>query len=115
MTLVDPSNRHESEAPGAAPQVAGLRKAALLLAQLTKEEAAMLLPELRPREVERLTAELMRLRDIDAADVDAVLNEFHDLIRAGRAYGSGGEEFAREVLAAAMGPDKAEDFLARLT
>src|SRR3954451_6916157 len=91
----------------------GLRKAAMLVAQLTKKEAAMILPRLRPREVERLTAELVRLRDIDVASVDDVLNEFHDLIRAGRAD-SGGKDVAREVLAAAMGADKADDFLARL-
>jgi flagellar motor switch protein FliG len=67
---------------------------------LTNEEAAMVLPELRPRELERLTAEPVRLRNIDVAVVDDVLNEFHGLIRAGRAYGSGGEDFARDVLAA---------------
>jgi hypothetical protein len=78
--------------------------------RLTKEEAAMLLCELRPREVERLTADLVRPRGIDVAAVDDVLNEFHALTRAGGGYGSGGEDFAREPLSAAVGPDKAEDF-----
>jgi flagellar motor switch protein FliG len=114
MTLVDSGNPQESDAPGAAGQLTGLRKAALLFSQLTNEEAALVLPELRPREVERLTAELVKLRNIEVAVVDEVLTEFRGLMRAGRAYGSGGEDFARDVLAAAMGPDKAEDFLARL-
>ncbi len=94
--------------------MSGLRKAALLFAQLSKDEAAKVLPQLRPREVERLTAELVKLRGVDVSVVDAVLAEFHALLKAGPAYGSGGEEFAREVLAAALGPDKADDFLARL-
>jgi flagellar motor switch protein FliG len=96
------------------PRLPGLRKAALLFAQLSTEEAAKLLPELRPREVERLTGELVKLRPVDVSLVDDVLREFHGLMRAGQAYGSGGEEFARDILVAAMGPDKADDLFARL-
>jgi flagellar motor switch protein FliG len=115
MTLVNSGNRQEAaEAPDAAAQLTGLRKAALLFAQWTDEEAAMVLPELRPRELERLTVELVRLRNIDVAVVDDDLNELHGLMRAGRVHGSGGEGFARDVLAAAIDPDKADDFLARL-
>jgi flagellar motor switch protein FliG len=112
MTLVDQGvlqPPEQARAEGA--QLSGLRKAALLFAQLSKQEAAVLLPELRPRELERLTAELVRLDSVDAAVVDDVLGEFHGLMRAGQAYGSGGEEFAREVLVAALGTDKAEDVL----
>jgi flagellar motor switch protein FliG len=115
MTLVDQGvlqPPEQARAEGA--QLSGLRKAALLFAQLSKQEAAVLLPELRPRELERLTAELVRLDSVDAAVVDDVLGEFHGLMRAGQAYGSGGEEFAREVLVAALGTDKAEDVLGRL-
>ena len=92
----------------------GLRKAALLLAQLSKEEAGAVLAHLGQREVERLTAELVRLGRVEAEEAEAAVTEFLGLMRAGRAYGSGGEEFAREILAAAMGPDKAQDLLARL-
>jgi flagellar motor switch protein FliG len=100
--------------PGVTPQLSGVRKAALLFAQLSKEEAAKLLPELRPRELERLTAELVKLRGVDVSLVDDVLTEFHSLMRAGQAYGSGGEEFAREMLVAALGEGRAEEVLSRL-
>ena len=43
------------------PELPGLRKAAVFLAQMSKEEAGVLLSKLRPREVESLTRELMRL------------------------------------------------------
>ncbi|MCW2903893.1 MAG: fliG [Streptosporangiaceae bacterium] len=92
----------------------GLRKAALFLAQLSKEEAGAVLAHLGQREVERLTAELVRLGQFEAEEADAAVTEFLGLMRAGRAYGRGGEEFAREILAAAMGPAKAADLLARL-
>ena len=118
MTVLDPDVRGlpaGAEPPTSHTELPGLRKAAVLFAQLSKEEAAKLLPELRPREVERLTAELVELRGVDGAVVDDVLAEFHGLMRADRAYGSGGEEFARDVLIAAMGEDRADDVLARLT
>jgi flagellar motor switch protein FliG len=115
MTLVDPAVRQLPQyVAGEAAQLPGLRKAALLFAQLSTEEATALLPQLRPREIERLTAELVSLGRVDVAVVDEVLGEFHGLMRAGQAYGSGGEEFAREVLVAALGPDRAEDLLLRV-
>jgi flagellar motor switch protein FliG len=81
-------------------ELPGLRKAAVFLAQLSKEEAGAVLAELRPSEVEKLTTELMRLQGVDAGDVDEVLTEFHTLMQARRFVGTGGVDFAREVLAA---------------
>ncbi len=95
-------------------QLPGLRKAAVFLAQMTKEEAGILLAKLRPREVEALTRELMRLGSVEPADVDGVLEEFHGLMTAQRFVGRGGVEFAREILAAGLGEDKAEGILSRL-
>ena len=57
-------------APGAVvatpprPELPGLRKAAVFLAQMSKEEAGVLLAQLRPREVEALTRELMKLGSV---------------------------------------------------
>ncbi len=104
---------------GAAPvaprkEMPGLRKAALFLAQLSKEEAGAVLAELRPSEVEKLTGELMRLNGVGAGDVDEVLNEFHHLMQARQFVGTGGLEFAREVLAAGLGEEKADGILSRL-
>src|SRR5215212_5096264 len=92
----------------------GLRKAAVFLAQMSKEEAGLILAQLRPREVESLTRELMRLGSVEPEDVDGVLGEFHGLMTAQRFVGRGGVEFAREILAAGLGEDKAGDILSRL-
>jgi flagellar motor switch protein FliG len=96
------------------PELPGLRKAAVFLAQMTKEEAGILLAKLRPREVESLTRELMRLGSVETEDVDQVMTEFHSLMTAQRFIGRGGVEFAREILAAGLGEDKAEGILSRL-
>src|SRR5215207_9488868 len=95
-------------------ELPGLRKAAVFLAQMSKEEAGALLSKLRPREVESLTRELMRLGTVEPDDVDLVMEEFHGLMTAQRFVGRGGVEFAREILAAGLGDDKAEGILSRL-
>ncbi|WP_347059473.1 flagellar motor switch protein FliG [Blastococcus sp. HT6-30] len=106
--------------PGAAvavpprPEMPGLRKAAVFLAQMTKEEAGVLLAQLRPREVEALTRELMKLGSVELDDVDGVMREFHHLMTAQQFIGRGGVEFAREILAAGLGQDQAEGILSRL-
>src|SRR3954463_2936508 len=96
------------------PELPGIRKAAVFLAQMSKEEAGVLLGKMRPREVESITRELMRLGSVEPDDVDGVMNEFHGLMTAQRYVGRGGVDFAREILAAGLGEDKAEGILSRL-
>src|SRR4029453_19345059 len=96
------------------PELPGLRKAAVFLAQMSKEEAGAILAKLRPREVESLTRELMRLGSVEPEDVDGVMNEFHSPMTHQHFIGRGGVEFAREILAAGLGEDKAEGILSRL-
>jgi flagellar motor switch protein FliG len=56
-----PSGGTTPALPAAArPGMPGLRKAAVFLAQMSKEEAGTILAQLRPREVESLTRELVR-------------------------------------------------------
>jgi len=98
----------------ARPELPGLRKAAVFLAQMSKEEAGVLLAQLRPREVESLTRELMRLGSVELEDVDDVMTEFHGMMTAQHFIGRGGVDFAREILAAGLGEDKAGDILSRL-
>ncbi|WP_256461116.1 flagellar motor switch protein FliG [Blastococcus sp. PRF04-17] len=92
----------------------GLRKAAVFLAQMSKDEAGLLMGKLRPREIEAVTRELVRLGSVEAEDVDDVMTEFHGLMTAQRYVGHGGVEMAREMLAAGFGEDKADDLLARV-
>ncbi|WP_142026544.1 flagellar motor switch protein FliG [Blastococcus colisei] len=98
----------------ALPEPSGLRKAAVFLAQLSRDEAGVLLAKLRPREVEEITRQLMRLGSVEPQDVDDVMNEFHGLMTAQQFVGRGGVEFAREILAAGLGEGKADDLLARV-
>lgn len=96
-------------------ELSGLRKAAVLLVQMPREESAAVLAQMRESEVEAITAEIVRLGEIDRATSDAVLGEFHDLAIAKKHATQGGMELARELLVAAMGHDKADELVDRLT
>jgi flagellar motor switch protein FliG len=96
-------------------QLTGLRKAAVLLVQVGKEQSAQILKGLREPEVEALTAEIARLEDIDVATSDAVMREFQELASARMYYSQGGMPYAEEVLIATLGPEKAKQLMARLS
>ncbi len=87
--------------------LSGLRKAALFLAQMTREEAGAVMAQLTPEEIDALTGELMRLKSVDPGDIDDVLFEFHDRMLHAPAVGAGGIEFARQALTAGLGDAEA--------
>lgn len=95
--------------------VAGLRKAAVLLVQLGKERSAKVLAQLRDSEVEELTAEIARLESVDGRMADDVMHEFHQLATARSYAATGGVTFAREILEASVGSEKAAQIMDRLT
>ena len=98
-----------------AGEISGLRKAAVVLVQLGRERSAGVLATMRDGEVEQLTAEIARLDSIDVETVQQVMDEFEELLVAHRYYTRGGFTFAREVLEASVGPEKARAILERLT
>jgi flagellar motor switch protein FliG len=95
-------------------EVNGLRKAAVLMVQLGKERSAAVLSAMRDSEVEEITSEIARLESIDAATAQHVMDEFEELVTAHKYYSRGGLAFARDVLEASVGSEKARDIIERL-
>lgn len=93
----------------------GLRKAAVLIVQLPKEEAARVLGQMRDSEVEELTTEIARLGAVAPELADSVLDEFHEMVNAHKYAGQGGLDFARDLLEASLGRDRADEIVGRLT
>src|SRR5688572_24313173 len=93
----------------------GLRKAAVLLVQMGKENAAKVLGMMRPTEVEELTAEIVRVGYVESDVVDFVLEEFHELAIAHRHAAQGGMDFARKMLIESLGVDRADEIVGRLS
>ncbi|NJC71795.1 flagellar motor switch protein FliG [Planosporangium thailandense] len=98
-----------------ATSLTGLRKAAITLVQMGKEQSAKVLSQLRPAEVEEISAEIMRLGTIDAETADTVLAEFQNMALANRYAHQGGVQFAKEVLEATLGKEAAEALVERLS
>lgn len=99
----------------AVSELGGLRKAALLLVQMGREHSAAILGQLKDSEVEEITAEIVRLQNVDPDIADGVVTEFHQLAMARRYVGQGGFAFAQEVLEATLGPGRATEILGRIS
>jgi flagellar motor switch protein FliG len=93
--------------------VTGARKAAVLMAGLGSERAASVLQRLREEEIESLSVEMARLRQVGAETTDSVFSEVAAL--SGSSSGTaGGIEFAREVIERALGPERAVELLGKI-
>ena len=95
-------------------ELGGLRKAAILLIQMGRDEAAKVLAHMRENEVEEITAEIVRLGSVETELADHVLTEFHDLATANKYAGQGGMDFARDLLEASLGRERAAEIVTRL-
>ncbi|HEY3760033.1 MAG TPA: flagellar motor switch protein FliG [Solirubrobacteraceae bacterium] len=110
-----------SEELGALPvrtavRVAGRRKAAVLMAALGPERAAEIIQHLREEEIEGLSLEMAKMGAVEEETTEAILGELADAARAeGIGDVAGGIEFAREVLERALGAERAEELLGRLS
>ncbi|MHA3946304.1 flagellar motor switch protein FliG [Cellulomonas bogoriensis] len=93
----------------------GTQKAALVLIQIGREQAARVMAQLDESEIEELTTEIARLERIDPVVAESVLDEFHETSLGGRSYGSrGGLGYAQQLLEASVGRERAAGMLERL-
>ncbi len=98
-----------------AQAMGGKTKAAILLVSLGPENSAAVFKHLREEEIEDLTLEIAALRRINPEVRDGIMEEFYDLMMAREYLEHGGIDYARELLEKALGKNKAEDIIGRLT
>ncbi|WP_250028065.1 flagellar motor switch protein FliG [Paractinoplanes maris] len=91
----------------------GVRKAAIMLVQFGKEQSAHIMSQMSEKEVEMISAEIARLGKLEPTQVDDVMDEFYAMATT-RYAGSGGMDYARELLEASLGKDRAALILDRL-
>lgn len=94
--------------------ITGAQKAAILLIAMGTETASKVLKNLRDDEVEKVTIEIARLRNVSSELVEHVLIEYRDMGMAHDYLAQGGITFARDALQAALGPRRAEEILMRV-
>lgn len=96
-------------------QLTGVQKAAVLLMNMDRDRAAIVLRELRETEVADIMAEVAQLQRVESHAVHEVLLEFHHLTAARAHVASGGLGVAREMLMSSLGEAKADEIITRLT
>ncbi|AEH48588.1 flagellar motor switch protein FliG [Parageobacillus thermoglucosidasius] len=93
----------------------GRQKAAILLISLGPDVSASVYKHLSEEEIEKLTLEISRMRQVGADEKEEVMEEFHQIALAQDYIEQGGIAYAKEVLEKALGPEKAMNIINRLT
>ena len=93
----------------------GTQKSAILMMLLGEDGAAEILKNLSPREVQHLGAAMYSVQGVDQNTVNAVLDEFLNVIKQQTSLGLGAGNYIRNVLTKALGGDKAQSVLSRIT
>jgi flagellar motor switch protein FliG len=91
----------------------GLRKAAILLVRMGKEYSTRVLANMSETEVEELSAEIARLGKLEPEVVTDVVDEFYAMATTKHA-GAGGMAYAKELLEASLGTERAQLIMDRL-
>ncbi|WP_420452509.1 flagellar motor switch protein FliG [Ilumatobacter sp.] len=98
----------------ATTHLTGAQKAAIVLLKLGKERSAEIMKLLGDREVSEISSEIARAGAIRPADAQASIIEFAQLAGAGVQVSSGGINAAKNLLEAALGPERASAIMQEL-
>lgn len=96
-------------------ELTGVQKAAVLLITLGPEKSALIFKHLKEEEIEELTLEIANTRSISPQEKEDVLNEFYQVCLAQQYIAEGGIGYAKELLEKALGEQKAQDVITKLT
>jgi len=91
----------------------GIEKSAILLLTIGQDEAAEVLRNLGPKEVQKLGHAMASLKQVPRERVEAVINEFHEHTAKGAPV-SVDEEAIKAMLTKALGDDKAANLISRI-
>lgn len=90
-------------------------KAAILLISLGKDYAAALYKHLSEDEISQLTLSITTTRRVDPDVRDGIIKEFYEICLAQKFIAEGGIDYARDILDKALGSDKANELISKLS
>lgn len=93
----------------------GVQKAAILLITLGPERSADIFKHLKEEEIEELTLEIANTRSVSPQVKEDILNEFYQVCLAQQYIAEGGIGYAKELLDKALGAEKAQEVITKLT
>ena len=92
----------------------GIEKSALLLLSLGEDQAAAVLKQLGPREVQKIGHTMAGLKSVPRTTVEAVLDSFLKDAEEHAAVHVDTDSYVRSVLTKALGDDKASNLISRI-
>ena len=113
--MAEPQTEVENEGESAYDQLTGIQKSAILMMLLGEDEASEILKNLSPREVQNLGSAMYSVQGLDQETVNRVLDEFLEIIKQQTSLGLGAGNYIRNVLNRALGEDKAQSVLSRIS
>lgn len=96
-------------------RISNKEKAAILLIGIGKNHAAQIYKSLTEDEISVLTLAITTTKQVSQEEKDAVMSEFYETCVAQKFISEGGLDYARSVLNKALGDDKANELLEKLT
>lgn len=96
-------------------ELTGVQKAAVLLIALGPEKSADIFKHLKEEEIEELTLEIANTRSVAPQVKEKVLEEFYQVCLAQQYIAEGGITYAKELLDKALGGEKAQEVISKLT
>ncbi|MFT6123180.1 MAG: flagellar motor switch protein FliG [Oleiphilaceae bacterium] len=88
--------------------------AAMLLLSLGEADAAQILKHMGPKEVQRVGTAMAQLKDITQDQVEGVMVDFLESVGKQTGMGIGTDEYIKNMLTEALGPDKADSLIDRI-
>jgi flagellar motor switch protein FliG len=98
-----------------ADEISGTQRAAILLMSLGEQDAASLLKQLDAKDVQKLGLAMAELKEISREQVNSVLAKFIGIADSRANLASGSTEYVRRVLTQAVGKQKTEMLLDRVS
>jgi len=101
--------------PEVAKERGGVERAAILLLTLGESEAAEILKHMGAKDVQRLGRSMAELSNVSRDEVRSVLGDFTSAVESQTSLGVGSDEFIRKVLVNALGEEKANSLMERIS
>ena len=95
-------------------QVNGLQKAAMLMVALNIDAASAVIKNLDPVDVEIITAEISKVKNVSSKTIDTVIYEFYNMVTAREYVLEGGLDYAQAVLEKTYGSGKAIEIIDKI-
>ncbi|MBO5237462.1 MAG: flagellar motor switch protein FliG [Lachnospiraceae bacterium] len=95
--------------------LSGVQKAAILLIALGPEMSASIFKHLKEDEIEQLTLEIANTRSVSPQLKNDILDEFYEICLAQQYIAEGGIGYAKDLLDKALGEERAQEVIGRLT